>query len=253
MLRTKMLGKFFATIAFCGTAFAQDQVDPALTEVWDPEPAVVTPGMSSTPPSDDFFLLGDDLAEWPVGPDQSVVTDRPQAAADWNMVDGVLTVGPGKGGIQTRKDFGSVQLHIEWRAPVMKGDSQAKGNSGIFLQKRYEVQVLDSYQNRTYSNGQAASIYKQHIPLVNASRPPGQWQSYDIVFAAPQFDDHGMLTRPAYITVFQNGVLVQNHVEIKGLTVYRGDAYYEVHDNAPLSLQDHGDLVSYRNIWIREL
>ncbi|HJW28500.1 MAG TPA: DUF1080 domain-containing protein, partial [Saprospiraceae bacterium] len=129
-----------------------------------------------------------------------------------------------------------------------------RGNSGIFLMGRYEVQVLDSYQNRTYSNGQAGSIYKQYIPLVNACRPPGEWQSYDIIFTSPKFDEGGNVVAPARFTVFQNGVLIQNNVEVKGNTVYIGQPHYEKHNvKENLVLQDHNCAVSYRNIWIREL
>lgn len=233
-------------------AAAEREIDPALTEVWEPEPAVVSPGTGSAPPSDAIVLLGGDLSEWAAWDGG---TDRGEDAksAGWDLEDGVVTVVPGAGGIRTVREFGSVQLHVEWRAPVMDGSGQLKGNSGVFLQQRYEVQVLDSYENRTYSNGQAASVYKQHIPLVNASRPPGEWQTYDIVFEAPEFDAGGDLVRPAYLTVLHNGVLVQNHVEVRGNTVYRGEPAYEAHGPAPLALQDHGDRVSFRNIWIREL
>jgi hypothetical protein len=148
-----------------------------------------------------------------------------------------------------------VQLHIEWRAPAeVVGEGQGRGNSGVFLMERYEVQVLDSYDNRTYSNGQAGSIYKQSMPAVNASRPPGEWQSYDIVFMAPRFDAAGNVVSPATLTVFHNGVLVQNHFELRGPTVYIGEPAYEEHPpRLPLMLQDHGNPVSYRNVWVREL
>ncbi len=161
----------------------------------------------------------------------------------------------GTGSIRTREEFGDVQLHVEWRSPAtIEGDGQGRGNSGVFLQKRYEVQVLDSFENRTYANGQAASVYKQHSPLVNATRPPGEWQTYDIIFRAPRFDADGKLTHPAYLTVFHNGVLVQDHAEVEGLTVYIGAPYYDAHPpKQPLSLQDHGNPVSFRNIWLREL
>jgi hypothetical protein len=166
-----------------------------------------------------------------------------------------MTVVKGTGDIRTTRRFGDCQLHVEWRTPpVATGEGQGRGNSGVFLQERYEVQVLDSFDNRTYSNGQAASIYKQHIPLVNASRPPGEWQTYDIIYTAPRFADDGTVRRPAYMTVLHNGVLAQQHVEVKGTTVYIGQPRYEPHGAAePLRLQDHGDPVSYRNIWIREL
>lgn len=156
--------------------------------------------------------------------------------------------------IQTREKFDDFQLHIEWRPPlVIKGDGQGRGNSGIFLQGRYEVQVLDSYNNRTYSNGQAASIYKQAIPLVNAMQPTGVWNSYDIIYKSPRFKNNGELESPAYVTVLHNGVLVQNHTEILGNTVFVGPPSYEAHGPGPLMLQDHGDPVSFRNIWIRKL
>ena len=164
-----------------------------------------------------------------------------------------MTVEPGSGDIRTRQSFGDVQLHIEWRSPEMSTEGQLKGNSGVFLQERYEVQVLDSHGGKTYPNGQAASIYKQFIPLVNASRPAGEWQSYDIIFRAPTFSDSGDLISPATMTVLHNGVLVHNHVEIKGTTEYRGAPSYTAHGAAPLALQDHGDKVSFRNIWIRQL
>ncbi len=162
---------------------------------------------------------------------------------------------PKSGSIQTKQSFGDCQLHIEWRTPeIVEGKGQGRGNSGIFLMGKYEIQVLDSYNNLTYPNGQAGSIYKQHIPLVNASRAPGEWQSYDIIFTAPVFIDDGGVRKPARVTVFQNGVLIQNHVKILGETVFIGAPGYEPHaEKLPLSLQDHNNPVSYRNIWIREL
>jgi len=154
--------------------------------------------------------------------------------------------------IKTKQSFGDCQLLIEWRNPAkVVGESQNRGNSGIFLQRKYEVQVLDSYKSETYIDGQAGSIYKQHVPLVNACLPPGKWQTYDIIFIAPVFNDNGTLNTPAYLTILQNGILIQNHVELKGKT--SGEAIYEMHGKLSLSLQDHRCLVSYRNIWIREL
>ncbi|MGD2124167.1 MAG: DUF1080 domain-containing protein [Gemmatimonadota bacterium] len=220
---------------------------PEETEVWEPEPGLVTPGRQGTPPSDAIVLFdGTDLGMW---------THEDGREAEWTVEDGVVTVAPGTGDIRTRQGFGDVQLHIEWRAPAeVVGEGQGRGNSGVFLMERYEVQVLDSYENRTYSNGQAGSIYKQHIPLVNASRPPGMWQSYDVVFIAPRFNPDGTLVSPAYMTVFHNGVLVQNHAELQGPTVYIGLPEYEAHGHRePILLQDHSNPVSFRNIWVREI
>jgi len=221
---------------------------PEETEVWEPEPEVITPGADpAQPPSDAIVLFdGTDLSSW-VG--------EGGKEPEWMVEDGAMTVVKQTGPIRTKQGFGSVQLHIEWRTPSeVVGDGQGRGNSGIFLQDNYEVQVLDSYDNRTYSNGQAASIYKQHIPLANACRPPGEWQTYDIIYKAPSFDNQGQLVNPAYVTVIQNGVLVQNNVELMGPTTYRGKPQYKAHgDKLPLQLQDHGNPVSFRNIWIREL
>lgn len=225
----------------------QPQGDPKLTEVWQPVPAIVTPGMGTAPPSDAIVLFGGkDLSQW----------QQPDGgAAKWSVADDAFTVVKGSGNIRTKRGFGDCQLHIEWRTPdKVVGDGQGRGNSGIFLQGKYEVQVLDSYNNVTYSNGQAGSIYKQHIPLVNASRKPGEWQVYDIFYRAPRFADSGQVTTPGYVTVVHNGVLVEDHVELKGSTVYIGKPAYEKHGmKEPIELQDHGNPVSYRNIWIREL
>jgi Domain of Unknown Function (DUF1080) len=222
--------------------------NPKATEVWEPEPKVITPGSTSQEaPSDAIVLFnGKDLSNW---------VDGKQNPAKWSVENGVITVEKGAGDIQTKQAFGSCQLHVEWRSPAEAINSgQDRGNSGIFFMGRYEVQVLDSYKNRTYSNGQAGSIYKQYIPLVNACRPPGEWQTYDIVFTAPQFNADSTLASPARLTVLQNGVLVQNNVELKGGTVYIGQPTYKKHnDKEYLKLQEHGCAVSYRNIWIREL
>jgi hypothetical protein len=189
---------------------------------------------------------GKDLSEW---------ESAKGGPAKWTVGNAAFTVSKGTGDIRTKRAFGDCQLHIEWRAPAeVAGDGQDRGNSGVYLQGRYEVQVLDSYNNMTYVNGQAASIYKQYIPLVNASRKPGEWQTYDVFFRAPRFSEDGTLDKPAYITVVHNGVLVQDHVQIKGSTVYRGSPEYAKHNaKEPLMLQDHNNPVSYRNIWIREL
>ena len=227
---------------------AQKDIKPEMTELWEPVPQVINPGDHSTPPSDAIILFdGRDLSQWiKAGTDE---------LAHWQInPDGSMTVQKG-GGIETKEEFGSVQLHIEWRAPEeVKGDGQGRGNSGVFFQKVYEVQVLDSYNNRTYSNGQAASIYKQSIPLVNATRPPGEWQTYDIIFNEPQYDQQGKRLKKGSLTVFHNGVLVQNNVEIQGTTVYRGQPQLrDVKTPKRLYLQDHGNPVSYRNIWLRKL
>ncbi|MDP1892196.1 MAG: DUF1080 domain-containing protein [Gemmatimonadaceae bacterium] len=224
------------------------QTDPKATEVWEPVPRVITPGNGSAAPSDAIVLFnGTDLSQW--------VRDPDGTAPRWKVEDGAFLSASGSGGVRTKQAFGDCQLHIEWRTPaVVSGEGQGRGNSGVFLMERYEVQVLDSYDNRTYSNGQAASVYKQAIPLVNASRRPGEWQSYDIVFRAPRRDAAGNVTTPAYVTVFHNGVLVQDHVALKGNTVYTGQPFYEKHgDKEPLMLQDHGNPVAFRNVWIREL
>jgi len=237
---------FFGCFFLLGTAlFAQG--DPKDTEVWKPVPPVVTPGINQAPPSDAIVLFdGKSLDGW--------VSEK-GGRAGWKIQKGVLTVQPGSGSIATARAFADCQLHLEWRSPaVVSGEGQGRGNSGVYLQGRYEVQVLDSFNNPTYANGQAGSIYKQHSPQVNASREPGQWQTYDIIFTAPRFNNDGSVRTPAYATVLHNGVLVQNHVEIKGTTAYIGLPKYEKHAfKQPLVLQEHGNPVSYRNIWIREL
>jgi hypothetical protein len=223
------------------------QQDPKLTEAWSPVPPVVLPGKNVAAPSDAIILFnGKNLNEW---------MNEKGEAAGWTIKKGVMSVKPGAGAIVSKRNFADCQLRVEWRTPsIVKGEGQGRGNSGIFLQGKYELQVLDSYNNLTYSNGQAGSIYKQHIPLFNASLKPGEWQIYDIIFTAPRFNADSTLKSPAFITVLQNGILIQNHVEIKGSTQYIGKPKYEKHPfKLPISLQDHGNPVSYRNIWIREL
>ena len=199
----------------------------AITELWEPVPRKVTPGIGSA-----LVVVG---------------------AREGQMVERACRRA-GSGNRRTRQSYEDVQLHIEWRSPAkVAGDSQNRGNSGIFLMERYEVQVLDSFENPTYPNGQAASVYKQHIPLVNASRGPGEWQTYDVVFMAPQFGRDGRVSRPATVTVFHNNVLVQNNVVLHGPTEYIGEPRYEAHGPAPIELQDHGSEVAYRNIWVRPL
>src|SRR6478752_575136 len=233
------------------SAFSQatprESLEPKVTEVWDLKPNKITPGThQGAAPSDAIVLFeGKDLSKW------STLTG---GDAKWDVKDGAVTVAKGTGDIKSKQTFGDIQLHIEWRTPSeIVGEGQGRGNSGIFLQERYELQVLDSYESVTYSNGQAGSIYKQSIPLVNACLKPGEWQTYDVIYTAPRFSENGRVIVPAYITVIQNGVLVQNHTQINGPTEYRGLPVYQPHGKASIKLQDHGNPVSYRNIWVREL
>lgn len=213
------------------------------------EPTVITPGATvGQPPSDAIVLFdGKDLSGW-----KSL---RGGGDAKWTVKDGYMEVAPRTGDIVSKQEFGDCQLHVEWAAPsVVKGESQGRGNSGIFLLGHYEVQVLDSYQNKTYFHGQAGSIYKQYPPLVNAVRKPGEWQSYDIIFSAPEFNEIGLPVKRARATVLLNGVLVQNNVEIQGETSHdRAPHYIVIPTKAGLKLQDHGDLIRFRNIWVRPL
>lgn len=215
-----------------------------------PHPAVIIPGQrASEPPSDAIILFdGNNLDAWH------------STGAPWLMMDGVLTVPPREKGkrsssLVSKESFGDIQLHLEYRSPKPPTKSgQDRGNSGIMFMQRYELQILDSYHNPSYADGMAASIYGWKPPLVNASRPPGEWQSFDIIFERPHFTGEGTVTRPAYITAFLNGVLVHNRQLVLGTTVWRRVAKYEVHaDAAPLQLQDHGSPVSFRNIWVRKL
>lgn len=233
---------------FAVTCLAQTEIDPKLTEVWQPEPKVVAPGRTATdPPSDAIVLLGP-------GRGLEAFTSDSGKPARWDFTpEGVATVMNG-GNLFTRKSFGSMQIHLEWRSPEkVEGEGQGRGNSGLFLQDRYEVQILDSYNNRTYSNGQAGSLYKQRIPLANASRLPGQWQTYDIVYHSPKFGKDGKVERKATVTLIHNGILVQDHAELDGPTVYRGKPQYQAHGAGPLRLQNHGNPVSFRNFWVREI
>jgi Domain of Unknown Function (DUF1080) len=238
----------FSALSVIGQDFRFTQKNPdkpEVTEYMDPEIRVVTPGPV---PSDALVLFdGKNFDQWESSKDGS--------AAKWKIEDGVMTVVGGTGGISTKKLFADCQLHIEWRSPIEGDDkkSQGKGNSGVFFQGIYEVQVLNSYQNRTYRNGQAGSIYKQSPPLVNATSKMGDWNVYDIIYTAPKFTVNGGVETPAYVTVFHNGVLVQNHTKIQGATNYIGQPTNPVHGKAPIHLQDHGNAVSFRNVWIREL
>lgn len=239
-----------ACLLAAAPAFAQaggdPSRDPAKTEAWKPVPAVVaTP--AGRAPSDAIVLFG--------GKDLSAWESEQGGRVPWSVAGGALTVVPGSKGIRTKQRFCDIQLHIEWRTPTAtRGfEGQQRGNSGIFLQDLYELQVLDSYNNTTYANGQAGSIYKQAIPLVNASRAPGEWQAYDIIWKAPRFSQGGGLISPARITVLHNGVLVQDDTVLAGKTEYIGAPSYSPHACAPISLQEHDSKVSYRNIWVREL
>lgn len=250
---------FFGTslLIFSFGAFAQ-QGDPKATEVWSPEPKVVTPGMHEQgPPSDAIILFdGKNLGEW-------VRTNDTTRPADWIVANDIITVNKKAGNIQTKRRFMDYQLHLEWRIPAnITGTGQARGNSGLFLASTgpgdagYEMQILDNYNNKTYVNGQAGSIYKQFPPLANACKKPGEWQTYDVIWTAPRFNEDGSLKSPARVTAFHNGVLVQNDVALLGPTLYIGKPSYKAHGASPIKLQAHGDVsepISFRNIWIREL
>lgn len=223
---------------------------PEETEIWEPKPKVVTVDTETKIPSDAIVLFdGSNFDEW-----VSIVDSM---EVKWTLNgDRSMTVKDRTGDIQTKRNFGDVQLHIEWRSsPENSGTNQSKSNSGVFLQNRYEVQVLDNNDNDTYVNGQVGSIYKQSIPMAKASSKTGDWNTYDIIYRAPEFDSDGNKTKSATITVLHNGVLIQDNYEIKGTTEYIGWPKNEAHGKAPLKLQDHGDnsKVSYRNIWVREL
>ena len=244
----KIISAGIALFLFLSITKAQQAGDPKLTEVWNPIPAKITPGKTAADAPSDAIVLFD-------GKNGNAWQQSNGKDFSWKIDSGFMMVQPGTGNIRTKQGFGSCQLHIEWRTPyLVKGEGQGRGNSGIFLMGRYELQVLDNYNNRTYSNGQAGSMYKQRMPLVNACRPSGEWQSYDVLFTAPQFNADSTLKSAARITVFHNGVLVQNNTDLWGGTEYIGTPKYTLHSNKePIILQDHGDLVAFRNIWIREL
>lgn len=248
-------------LAICaGPLVAQDRPRPEDTEVWDPVPPVVTgsPTAGLPAPSDALMLFdGTGLAEW--------VNVRDGAPAGWVVEDGVATVNKQTGDIRTRRTFGSYQLHLEYRIPEhITGEGQGRGNSGLFMaflegdeeNWGYEIQILDSYENGTYVNGMAGAVYKQSIPLANASLPPGAWQTYDVIWTAPEFDPNGELVSPARVTALLNGVLVQNGFTLEGSTVFVGPPSYRPHRDAYIMLQAHGDPsppISFRNIWVREV
>ena len=230
----------------------QEAMKPGMSEYWTPQPKVVTPGDEKTTSApDDAIVLfdGKDLSAWTNGDGSG--------EAGWTVKKGIVTVDKSKGDIVTKQKFGSFQLHLEWRVPEgITGESQARGNSGVFLQDKYEIQILDCYQNETYVNGMTGSIYKQTPPLVNAMRKPGEWNVYDIIYTAPVFKEDGTYLYHPYVTVIQNGVVLQNHTEIWGTTEYIGWPRTVKHAEGPIRLQSHGDPsapISFRNIWIREM
>lgn len=235
---------------------AQQKAKPEDTEFYSPVPKNVSPGNGvCQPPSDAVVLFdGTDISKWTSASDTN-------APAKWIVQNGVLKVDKATGDIQTKASFTDYQLHLEWRVPEnITGKGQARGNSGIFLASvfdgGYELQIMDSYNNPTYVNGQAGSVYKQYVPLVNPIRPPGEWQVYDVIWTAPRFNKDGSLKSPARVTALFNGVLVQNNVELKGRTEYIGQPSYKAHGAAPIKLQAHGDPsepISFRNIWVRPL
>jgi hypothetical protein len=258
-MKKKLIAALVITGSLSTTLHAQQKGDPKLTEYYTPVPKIVTPAKSLTgAPSDAIVLFdGSSLDEWVSSKDTST-------PAKWTLAHKVITVDKKAGDIQTKRIFTDFQLHIEYRIPAnITGTGQARGNSGIFLASipsgaagGYELQVLDNYNNETYVNGQAGSIYKQTPPLVNACLKPGEWQRYDVVWTAPRFAEDGSVISRARVTVFHNGILVQNNFELKGDTPYIGLPSYTKHGAAPIRLQAHGDKsepISFRNIWVREL
>lgn len=253
---------FFLSMVFIMIGISVGQKNSAMSEdtkseqQWKihdldrPLPPVVDPGPAGDPvpaPSDATVLFdGSDLSQW---------AGSKGEPARWKVENGYMEVVKKTGSIRTVRGFGDCQLHIEWSAPLpATGEGQDRGNSGVFLMDKYEVQVLDCHKNKTYADGMTAAVYGQYPPLVNACRPPGEWQTYDIIFRRPHFAEDGSLVRPALMTVFHNGILVQDNVELMGPTANKKREAYKAHaDKLPLSLQDHGNSVRYRNIWIREL
>lgn len=230
----------------------QEKMKPGMSEYWVPQPQVVTPGniQTNSAPSDAIVLFdGKNLDAWE--------STKDKGAAQWIVHDGMFTVNKPTGDIQTKQKFENFQLHIEWMIPEdITGESQARGNSGVFLQGMYEIQILDCYNNETYVNGQTGSVYKQTPPLANAMRKPGEWNVYDIIYSAPIFKEDGTYRVPPTVTVIQNGIVLQNHTTILGTTEYIGFPQIQPHGAGPIILQSHGDPsepISFRNIWIREL
>src|ERR1700743_3159495 len=255
-----MKSKIILTALIAGSFFmanAQEKAKPEDTEIWNPIPKVVTPGATfRDAPSDSIILFnGKNLDEW--------VQNSDGSPAKWDVKDNILTVNKQYGNIETKRKFTNYQLHLEWRVPAtITGTGQARGNSGVFLASigkgdaGYELQVLDSYNNKTYVNGMAGSLYKKAIPLGKPGRKPGEWSQYDVVWTAPTFNADRSLATPAKVTVFLNGIIVQNNFELKGVTRYIGLPYYKAHGPSPIKLQAHGDKsepISFRNIWVRPL
>jgi hypothetical protein len=224
---------------------AQEIINPEETEIWEPTPLIIDTFNRSIP-SDAIILFNKkSLDKW---------KRLDGSKALWSVEKDTFTIKPGTGDIITNQEFTDVQLHIEWRTPIVEDTmGQNRGNSGIYFQQRYELQILDSFENKTYINGQAGSIYKQFSPLVNASKGPDIWQTYDIVFIAPTFNIDKSIKTNASMTVFHNGVLIQFNSILKGSTTYIGQPEYESHEKDSILLQDHGSKVSFRNIWVREL
>ena len=265
-MRVRAAIALVGSLALAGAAFAAAQApkpstpptdDSKATEQWEPVPAIVTPGSTdSAPPSDAIVLFdGRNLDQW--------VSTNDHSPAHWKVADGIITVDKSAGNIETKQSFRNYQLHLEWRIPTnVTGEGQHRGNSGVFLASTgpgdsgYEIQILDSYNNKTYVNGQAAAVYKQSAPQVNSMRAPGAWQTFDIIWTAPVFAADGKVTSPAYVTVLHNGVLVQNHFRLTGETTNSGTLPYKPYQEAPIKLQAHGDPsppISFRNIWVRKL
>ncbi|MDR1130640.1 MAG: DUF1080 domain-containing protein [Prevotellaceae bacterium] len=261
MKRSILITKALTVAVMCSFSMslaAQDKypepepMRPGMSEFWTPQPKIVTPGTATdnaviSPPSDAIVLFdGKDLSAWKSN-------SKEGGDAKWIVKDGIL-IATQTGSIETKQHFEDYQLHIEWRiSENVTGEGQGRGNSGVFMQGIYEVQVLESSQSKTYANGQAGSIYKQSPPLVNAMRKPGEWNVYDIIYSAPIFKKDGTYRVPPRVTVIHNGVVVQNNTTIIGTTEYVGFPKVVKHGAGPILLQDHGDAVSFRNIWIREL
>jgi hypothetical protein len=239
----------FCFIANGQNIFEKDYTKPEATEEWQPMPKIVTPGSKEAPPSDAIILFdGKNMDNWVMSKDGS--------SSQWNLENGVMTVKLNTGDIQTKQKFGDCQLHLEFKIPADRSDSPDlnAGNSGVFMQERYEVQIFDSYQNENiYANGQIGSMYKQVIPMANASAKPGEWNTFDIFYTAPRYHSNGSLEKAAYITLLHNDVLTLNHFKIQGTIKHIGIPHYELHDKASIKLQGHGSEVSFRNIWIREI